>query len=114
MEVDELLPEALLVRRDLFLARSTRGVGFAVFGDEQRGHAAEKRRRKRQGHAPLRRVESELHLVARDYRQVDPREDALRRSVLEDRGQAGLADVGELQAFWLAEDAAHGIEFVNE
>ena len=46
VEVHKLLSEALLVRGDLLGPGGARGVGLAVLGDENRGHAAQERRRK--------------------------------------------------------------------
>src|SRR5207245_2682341 len=67
-----------------------------------------------EGYPALRRVEGELHRVAGDFGKVDPREDALRRSVLEDRGQAGFANVREFQAFGFTHDPSHGVELMHE
>src|SRR2546422_771226 len=114
VEMDELFLEALLIGRDLLCARCARRHFPAVLGDEKRGHAAEERGGECEGDSPLRRVKRELHRVARDIGQVDPRENALRSAVLEDRGQPRLAYVGELERVRLTHHATHGVELVHE
>src|SRR5881397_635693 len=114
VEMDELFLEALLIGRDLLCTRCARRHFPAVLGDEKRGHAAEERGGECEGDSPLRRVKRELHRVARDIGQVDPRENALRSAVLEDRGQPRLAYVGELERVRLTHHATHGVELVHE
>ena len=58
-------------------------------------------------------VEGKLHLVARDARQIDPGDDAFRRAEAQHDGQPVLADIGEIQAIGLAEDAADRVELVH-
>ena len=93
VEVDQLLLEALVEGRDLLSPRRAGRLGLAGLLDQHGGHAAEKWRRKREGEPAVRGVERELHLISSDARKVDPRKDALRGAVLEDRGEGGLADV---------------------
>ena len=84
-----------------------------AFDLEQRRHAAQEGRGKREGQAALGGVEGRTPSVARDARQIDPGDDAFRLAEAQHDGQPVVADVGEVQAIGLAENAADRVELVH-
>ena len=96
------------------MLRDLDGTGFALDDLDGGRCAAQERRREAQGDALLRAVERELHFVAGDARQVEPVDRHGQLAELEDDGQRTALHVDVFQARRLTEDAADGVDLMDQ